>query len=134
LIREIVEQGGLVLSEFKLDFEPTRWSFPQRNKIIAGLSDCLFVPEAREGSGSLITVNYALQMKKEVFVAPNQLFSPNGLGTNQLLSQGKVKLLTDFTQILERFGRKNFEDEITTGLPRRSTMFHCPINRDQVSQ
>ena len=77
-IQKIIEGGGLVLSEFKLDFVPTKWSFPQRNRLIAGLSDCLFLPEAREGSGSLITVDFVLQMKKEVWVAPNQLFAFNG--------------------------------------------------------
>jgi DNA processing protein len=48
LITSIVEKGGLILSEFKLDFKPTKRSFPQRNRIIAGLSDLLFLPEARE--------------------------------------------------------------------------------------
>jgi DNA processing protein len=45
LIQKIVDNGGLVLSEFKLDFVPTPYSFPQRNKIIARLADCIFIPE-----------------------------------------------------------------------------------------
>jgi DNA processing protein len=98
-----------VLSEFKLDFEPTKRSFPQRNRLIAGISDVLFLPEAREGSGSLITANFALQMKKEIFVAPNQLFSPNGFGSNQLISTKQVQLLTNFQQILEKFKKKQTE-------------------------
>ncbi|MDR2416110.1 MAG: DNA-protecting protein DprA [Candidatus Peribacteria bacterium] len=104
-IEKIVAGGGLVFSEFKLDFQPTKWSFPQRNRLIAGLSKVLFLPEAREGSGSLITVNYALQMKKEVFVAPNQLFSSNGKGSNQLLAEGKVRLLNDFSQLFAIFDK-----------------------------
>ena len=103
LIETIVENNGLVLSEFKLDFKPTKRSFPQRNRIIAGISDVLFLPEAREGSGSLITANFALEMKKEIFVAPNQLFSSNGLGSNQLIQTKQVQLLTDFQQILKKF-------------------------------
>jgi DNA processing protein len=102
-IEKIVEKGGLVFSEFKLDFQPTKRSFPQRNRLIAGLCQILFLPEARAGSGSLITVNFALQMKKEVFVAPNQLFSPNGAGSNQLLAEGKVKCLHDFHQLFVTF-------------------------------
>lgn len=109
LIQEIVGAWGLVISEFKLDFEPTKWSFPQRNRIIAWLSDCLFLPEARKWSGSLITVEFALKMKKKVFVAPNQLFSQNGLGTNQLVSQWKVSLLSDFSQLFWQFIKKNQE-------------------------
>ena len=101
-----------MLSEFKLDFEPTTWSFPQRNRIIAGLSDYLFLPEAKEGSGSLITVDFALKMKKKVFVAPNQLFSANGGGSNHLISQGKVSLLTDFEQLLGAFVPKVREKSV----------------------
>jgi DNA processing protein len=104
-IEKIVEGGGLVFSEFQLDFQPTKWSFPQRNRLIAGLSQVLFLPEARTGSGSLITVNFALQMKKEVFVAPNQLFSSNGKGSNQLLAEGKVKFLNDFNQLFMKFDK-----------------------------
>jgi DNA processing protein len=103
IIEKIVAGGGLVVSEFKLDFKPTTRSFPQRNRLIAGVSDVLFLPEARTGSGSLITVNFALQMKKEVYVAPNQLFATNGGGSNQLVSEGKVKLLSDFSQLLGKF-------------------------------
>lgn len=106
LISQIVEAGGLVLSEFPLDFQPTTWSFPQRNRIIAGLSDVVFVPEAKEGSGSLITVDFALQMKKEVMVAPNPLFSLNGWGTNQLIADKKVTMLHDFDQIISCFPLK----------------------------
>jgi DNA processing protein len=61
-----------------LNFEPTLWSFPQRNRLIAGISDYLFVPEAKEKSGSLITVDFAIKFKKQVFIAPNTLFAPNG--------------------------------------------------------
>ncbi|GHW02269.1 DNA processing protein DprA [candidate division SR1 bacterium] len=115
LILEIIEKGGLILSEFEADFEPTKWSFPMRNRIIAGLSDSIFLPEAREGSGSLITVDYALNMKKPVFVAPNQLFTPNALGSNQLLSGGKCQLLSNFSQILEIFNMRGvgqFRDKL----------------------
>jgi DNA processing protein len=109
-IEKIVQGGGLVLSEFALDFQPTKWSFPQRNRLIAGCSHMLFVPEARVGSGSLITVNFALQMKKEVFVVPNQLFSPNGKGSNQLLAEGKVKLLSDFNQLFVSFEKGKMDE------------------------
>ncbi|MDR2189945.1 MAG: DNA-protecting protein DprA [Candidatus Peribacteria bacterium] len=111
-IEKIVAEGGLVLSEFKLDFEPTTWSFPQRNRLIAGLSEVLFLPEARAGSGSLITVDFALQMHREVFVAPNQLFSVNGGGSNQLLAEGKATLLSNFEQLLSKF-QKNLTPSVS---------------------
>ncbi len=106
LVYEIIEKWGLILSEFDLDFEPTTRSFPLRNRIIASLSDALFLPEAREGSWSLITVNYAIKIKKPVFIAPNPLFNLNGEGSNQLLSEGKGQLLSNFSQILAIFGEE----------------------------
>lgn len=109
LIQEIVNQGWCVLSEFKLNFEPTLWSFPQRNRLIAGISDYLFVPEAKEKSGSLITVDFAIKFKKQVFIAPNTLFAPNGTWSNKVLSEKKVNLLYDFSQISSLFVEKNIE-------------------------
>lgn len=102
-MQQIVDNWGLVLSEFKLDFKPTNWSFPQRNRLIAWLSDMVFLPEAREWSGSLITADFAYQMHKPIFVAPNPLFSENGIWSNNLISSWKAKLLSDFGQILKFF-------------------------------
>jgi DNA processing protein len=64
------------LSEYKINFVPTKYSFPQRNRIVAGLSDLLFLPEAGEKSGSLITAEFAYQQNKPIFVTPNDIFSP----------------------------------------------------------
>lgn len=109
LIEKIVDNGWLILSEFEMDFEPTKWSFPKRNRIIAGLSDVIFLPEAREGSGSLITAEYAVQMKKQVFVAPSPFFAMNGKGSNKFVADKKWILLSSFEQILACFdgGLKN---------------------------
>ena len=100
---EIIQNGWLILSEFKLDFKPTPWSFPQRNRLIAGLSDTLFLPEARKGSWSLITADFAYHQHKPIFVAPNQLFSENGIWSNHLVTSWKASLLSDFDQILQFF-------------------------------
>ena len=100
---EIIQNGWLILSEFKLDFKPTPWSFPQRNRLIAGLSDTLFLPEAREGSWSLITADFAYHQHKPIFVTPNQLFSENGIWSNHLVTSWKASLLSDFDQILQFF-------------------------------
>jgi DNA processing protein len=63
-----------VLSEFRLKQVPSRWTFPQRNRIIAGLADAVFVPAAGEKSGSLITVDFALQMHKDVYSVPGSIY------------------------------------------------------------
>lgn len=102
-MNEIIQNWWLILSEFKLDFKPTAWSFPQRNRLIAGLSDALFLPEAREWSGSLITADFAYQYHKPIFVAPNPIFSENWIWSNHLVTSWKASLLSDFSQIFKLF-------------------------------
>lgn len=105
-IQKIIDAGGLVLSEFKLPLEPSKYTFPQRNRIIAGLSDVVFLPEANERSGSLITANYALKMKKDLRVAPNTVFSTTSKGSNSLLSSPQVQALTEFEVFLGKYFAK----------------------------
>jgi DNA processing protein len=92
----------LILSEFKLDMAPTTYSFPQRNRIVAGLADVVCVPEAREGSGSLITVDFALQMRKPVYGAPNSIFASASSGLLPYLADGRVQVLSSVDTILSR--------------------------------
>jgi len=92
-LQKVLDNGGLILSEFKLDMKPTNYSFPQRNRIVAWLADVVCVPEAREGSGSLITVDFALAMKKPVYGAPNSLFSSGSEGLLSYLASQKIQVL-----------------------------------------
>lgn len=103
-MQQIIQNWWLILSEFKLDFQPTAWSFPQRNRLIAWLSDALFLPEAREWSGSLITADFAYRQHKPIFVVPNPIFSENWIWSNHLVTSWKANLLSDFSQILKLFG------------------------------
>jgi len=82
-IEKIIDNWWLVISEFKLNQKPEKYTFPQRNRIIAWLSSILIVPEAGQKSGSLITVDFALKMNKEIYWLPNQIFSSNSKGINQ---------------------------------------------------
>ena len=107
-MEQIIQNGGLILSEFKLYFKPTPWSFPQRNRLISWVADAIFLPEAREGSWSLITADFAYQFHKPIFVAPNPLFSENGIWSNHLATSWKASLVSDFGQILRLF---NIEQE-----------------------
>ncbi|MBP7884974.1 DNA-processing protein DprA [Patescibacteria group bacterium] len=67
--------------------QPTNWSFPQRNRLVAGLSTCVFVPEASLGSGSLITVDYAQQMHRPVYGAPQSIFASTSAGLLSYMQQ-----------------------------------------------
>lgn len=99
LEKEIVKQGGAIVSEFPLGTKPEKDNFPCRNRIISGLSDAIIVIEAKKKSGTLITVDFALEQGKEVFVVPGNINSMNSVGTNELIKQG-ANLITNYKEIL----------------------------------
>lgn len=83
----ILEKGGII-SEYPKGIEPKPYLFPARNRIIAGLSDCLVVVEAKEKSGSLITADFAMEQGKDVYAVPGRITDALSSGTNQLIKQG----------------------------------------------
>lgn len=101
LINEIVKKG-CVITEYVPDMMPFASNFPARNRIISGLSRAILVIEAGEKSGSLITVNYALEQGKDVFAVPGNIFSYGSYGTNKLIQDG-AKPITNIQDILEEF-------------------------------
>lgn len=104
LIKQIIAAGGLVLSEYKLWEKPTQYTFPQRNRLIAWLADVIFLPEAGKKSGSLITVDCAIAMKKPVYATPNSIFAPTSEGILHYMEIGYVKpILTPSTFLARHF-------------------------------
>lgn len=103
LSREVLEKEGCLISEFDPDFAATPWSFPQRNRVMAALSDLTLVIEASEKSGTLITARIANDYGKEVAVIPSSIFSENSKGSNMLLKQGATPVFSgkDILEILE---------------------------------
>lgn len=95
IIDDIISHGWLVISEFKLLSKPSAFTFPQRNRIIAWLSDVLFLPEWGVSSGSLITVDFALSGHKPVFATPNQIRSASSQWVNKLISSWEVTAVRD---------------------------------------
>ncbi|MFH1444075.1 MAG: DNA-processing protein DprA [Candidatus Peregrinibacteria bacterium] len=104
LAEEIVSGGGLILSEFPLDAKPGKFTFPARNRIIAGLSLGTVVLEAGDGSGALITADLALDYGREVFAVPGQIFDPNFIGCHKILSRGHAKLVSSAADVLSELG------------------------------
>ena len=100
LAREIIKNKGCIISEYPFGTKPERLHFPQRNRIISGLSDGVVVIEASKKSGALITAEFALEQGKEVFAVPGDINKKQSEGTNQLIKDGAI-LLTSATDILE---------------------------------
>jgi len=103
LAKEIIENGGCLLSEFEDDFKATPYSFPQRNRIIAGMSHATLVIEAELQSGTLITSKYATEYNRDVFTIPNSIFSKTSEGPHMLLRLGATPI-TQSSDIVSALG------------------------------
>jgi len=92
--------SGAVVSEFPPEAGPSKETFPQRNRIISGLSLGVLVVEASRGSGALITASHAIEQGKEVFAIPGSIYSETSGGTNELIKKG-AKIVTSAKDIVE---------------------------------
>ena len=98
LEKKIIELGGCVISEYPIGTKPQKMHFPARNRIISGIAKGILVIEAKEKSGTLITVDFALEQGKDVYVVPGNINSINSVGTNELIKQG-AKLITTYKEV-----------------------------------
>lgn len=139
LADEIIESGGCLISEFAPKAKAMSWMFPQRNRIMAGISHAVLIIEAEEKSGTLITSRLASDYNREVLAIPHEIFSQNGSGANELLRQGAhlIRNAEDILQILgfdisthpqTSFDFKNFNDYEIKIIQELST----PSTRDRI--
>lgn len=112
LADEIIESGGGILSEYKDDFRATLWSFPQRNRIMAGMSDATIVIEAQLKSGTLITSRLATEYNREVGAVPGPVTSPTSDGPHMLIRLGAA-LIRDSYDVLELLDLKRKDEDQT---------------------
>lgn len=103
LAKKIIEAGGALLSEFEPDFKATPYSFPQRNRLMAGICRGVLIVEAEELSGTRITARLATEYNRDVFVVPGSIFSPQSRGAHQLLKLGATPVMSG-NDILEHWG------------------------------
>ena len=100
LAEKIRSGNGAVVSEFSMDIEPDRQTFPMRNRIISGWSHGTLVVEAGLNSGALITAAQALEQGRAVYAVPGHINAPSAMGSNRLIQQG-AKLVMDANDILD---------------------------------
>lgn len=116
LVKRILDKGGCMLSEYKGNERSAPWMFPQRNRIMAGLSKAILVIEAQQKSGTMITARLATEYNRDVLTVPGSIFSKMSEGTNFLLRMGATPI-RDSKDILEALGiaceekkENNFDD------------------------
>jgi DNA processing protein len=136
LAKEIVEKGGGLLSEFDPTFRATPYSFPRRNRIMAGIADAVLVIEAEKKSGTLITSRLATDYNKDVFAIPGSIFSKASEGPHMLIRLGATPI-TCVNDLLEALHLEpeqqvlNF-DECTPDELKILNLLDSPISRDEL--
>jgi len=100
LAERIRNGNGAIVSEFSMEIEPDRQTFPMRNRIISGWSHGILVVEAGLNSGALITASQALEQGRSVYAVPGHINAPSAMGSNRLIQQG-AKLVMDASDILD---------------------------------
>ena len=98
LYDKIIKENGAIISEYPLGTKPEKMNFPARNRIISGMSKGILVIEAKKKSGTLITVDFALEQGKDVYVVPGNIDEINSVGTNDLIKQG-AQMVTTYRDI-----------------------------------
>ena len=114
LFHEIIEKGGLVISEYPPETKPDSKKFLERNRIVSGLSIGILVIEAAHRSGTSVTCKLAREQNKKIFCLPHNLEDIHGVGTNRLLKKGAY-IVTSANDIIEKYkylNRKRPEEEI----------------------
>jgi len=140
LARQILEAGGTLVSEFEENFKATPWSFPQRNRLMAGMSSAVLIVEAEEKSGTLITARLATDYNRDVCVVPGSIFSQNARGPNELLRHGATPI-TSSSDLLEALGldekdksEKDFLKNLSPDERQVVEILREPLQRDELIQ
>lgn len=142
LSEKIVDNNGLVISEYEPDTPPLKPNFVNRNRIIAALSSGVIVIEASEKSGSISTAKVAMNLKKKIFTVPGDRYNENFKGNNKLLVQG-AKAVLEYGDVLKEYEKivfKKIKNEKTEAIDipiEYINIYNCikkkPKNVNQIS-
>jgi DNA processing protein len=131
----ILKKGGALLSEFPPTFHATPYAFPQRNRIMAGLSHAVLVIEAEERSGTLITSRLATEYNRDVFTVPGSIFSSTSRGPHMLLRLGATPITTSAELLLALGFSVQEKTSNETYSPEETSVLHIlssPKTRDEL--
>lgn len=139
LAQRIIDGNGIILTEYAPGTPAIKEHFPQRNRILAGLSQGVLVVEARERSGALITARFALEENRDVFAVPGSIFSATSTGPNILIREGARPILSAH-DMLEELGidyNKESHDTIQRSLLSQDEQIvfeqlHNPLSIDNI--
>jgi DNA processing protein len=142
LAKEILANGGALLSELQPKTKAAQWTFPARNRIMAALSDAVLIVEAEEKSGTLITARLSLELGKDIGVIPGEITSPTSSGTNKLLRDGAYCItcaedLLDLLHVEHQKKEVGTTDSIDTHLLTNEEkllleILRAPLDRDEL--
>ncbi len=136
LAKRIVKAGGALISKFSSEQRSDIWTFPSRNRLMAGISHAVLILEARKGSGTLGTADYATEFNRDIMAVPGNIFSELSYGPHMLIQRGAAAV-TCADDVLEALGfktQREKETEKTKGNKRNTTKFQnqLSINLDQL--
>jgi len=136
LAGRILEAGGTLIAEYPPDTKANTWTFPQRNRLTAGIADMVVTIEAEEKSGTLITARLATEYNRIVGAVPGNITSPNSAGTNFLIKLGAVPILTS-EDILKELGLattpRTIDDTLVNDEERKVLeVLNGPTSRDSI--
>jgi DNA processing protein len=100
-LKEQIAERGTILTEYDDDIPPAPFNFPQRNRIVAGLSTGVVVVEGSIKSGALVTARLALEMNRSIYAVPGSLRNPMAVGPNHLIKTSQAALVTTFKDICD---------------------------------
>jgi DNA processing protein len=138
LAREILKADGALISEEKPDMKATDYTFPKRNRIMAGLCRAVLIIEAKEQSGSLITAKLTVEYNRDLLVVPGSIFSEESKGTHQFLRLGATPVtcpedILVALGIAKREGSASWaelRDDLSPDELRVFEILHSPVSRD----
>ncbi len=130
-LAETIARCGCLLSEYPPGVRPTRYSFPERNRIISGLSDAVVVVEAGERSGTMITVGTALDQGRDVYAVPGEIGRSTSAGTNRLIRDG-AGIILSAEEFLQDLGLQAEQPEAVSDDPLIKLLRNRELTPDMI--